>query len=118
MSDKRLDFIKQFCDTAGTRLKSGEKNLLVQILSNPEKYNGFESREIIQKVHWRDFRDTYVTETRDQYRVVVDKVLKVLHRTYEATDGEVFIDNWDWARAIEITNLRQIIGILYKIIRD
>ena len=119
MSDKRLVFIKRFCDTAGTRLKSGEKDLLVSVLKNPGKYDGFESREIIQKIHWRDFRDTYLTETRDQYRISFgDGLLKILHRSYDATDGEVFVDRWDWAKALEITNLRQIIGILKKIIHD
>ncbi|MBP5270562.1 MAG: hypothetical protein ILO42_06365, partial [Clostridia bacterium] len=85
----------------------------------PGKYDGFESREIIRKIPWRDFRDTYLTETRDQYRLAFgDGILKILHRAYEATDGEVFIDRWDWSQALEITNLRQIIDILKKIIRD
>ena len=116
MPSDQLNLIRQYCDTTGIRLSSYEKGLLCMILENPSRYDGFTSKVYVEEDSGRDYRDTWSTCTKDQYRINIDSSLSIDHRhRHQCDDGFDNNAHWDWNNAWHVTDTRQIIEILKKI---
>ena len=59
MPDNQLETIRRYCDTSGYRLNGYEKSILCNVIENPSRYNGFESRLYQESNSGRDYRDTW-----------------------------------------------------------
>lgn len=115
MPDYQLALIRNYCDTTGIRLNSYEKNLLCMILNNPAKFDGFKSELYVKHDSGRDYRDTWTSITKWQYRINIGRQLSIDKIHYHECDGYVQDKNWDWDNAWHITNTREIINILKEI---
>lgn len=115
MPNYQLTLIRQYCDTAGTRLSSHEKDLLCKILEDPERYNGFTSKLYTETDSGRDYRDTWTSVTNWQYRILIDPSLRIAHRYRHCCDGYNQEKYWAWKDAWIITDARKIVNILKEI---
>lgn len=112
----QLNLIRQYCDTTGMRLSTYEKNVLCKILENPAKYDGFTSQIYVEERSGKDHNGRWETVRKDQYRINIGERLSISCRWYHACDdGYVRDDCWDWANAVELTDVRRIIGVLERI---
>lgn len=114
MPSSQLELIREYCDTAGIRLSSYEKDILCKVLEDPMRYDGFESEVYEEENSGRDYRDTWDSITKTQYRINIDTSLSIDKRYYHACDGYVQDDHWDWSNAWHITDTRRIIEILQE----
>ena len=115
MANYQLDLIRQYCDTTGIRLSSNEKDLLCLVLENPERYDGFTSELYTENRSGRDYRDTWDSTTKWQYRINIGSTLTIDERYRHSCDGYVQDEHWDWSNAWHITDTRKIIKILQEI---
>ena len=115
MSDYKLELIRSYCRTEGMRLNSFDKDLLYQVLSQPEMYDGFTSELYTENHSGRDYRDTWDSTTNWQYRISITSELCIYKRYRHSCDGYVQDENWDWGTAIYVTDTRRIIAILREI---
>ena len=85
------------------------------ILENPEKYDGFVSEEYEIIESGRDYRDTYTIVEKWQYRINIDSILSIDKRYYHGCDGIIQDEHSEWDTAWNITDIREIVNILYEI---
>lgn len=113
MYDKKLEKIREVCDTSGSRLSEAEKDLLLSIIGNPGRYNGFESPVYTFTDSGRDFRDTWTSETKEQYKILIDgNGLRILRRFFHSCDGYDNASHWDWQNAFIAGTAREILKCL------
>lgn len=115
MASYQLELIRRYCDTKGVRLSDLEKDLLCKVLANPEKYNGFTSKLYTKSNSGRDYRDTWTSITKWQYRINIDTTISIDQRYYHCADGFEQDAHWNWGNAWTITDIRRIIQILKEI---
>jgi len=115
MPDYQLDLIRRYCDTTGIRLSRYEKDLLCKILENPESYDGYTSDIYEENGSGKDYRGSWDSTTKWQYRINVFPTLSIDERYRHACDGYIQDEHWEWRNAWHITNTRKIIKILKQI---
>ena len=114
MPDRRLELIRQYCDTSGVRLNDADKDLLCLILEQPSKYDGFTSELRRDSHEGRDYRDTWRSLDEEQYRINIDSELSLDVRYRHCCDGYDQEEHWDWPNAWHITDIRTILEYLWK----
>ena len=115
MPDYQLDLIRRYCDTTGIRLSRYEKDLLCKILENPESYDGYTSDIYEENGSGKDYRGSWDSTTKWQYRINVFPTLSIAERHRHACDGYIQDEHWEWRNAWHITNTRKLIKILKQI---
>ena len=118
MADNRLELIRKFLDTKGTRLSNDAKNLLSKVLENPSKYDGFKSKLFTEHNSGRDFRDTWDSVRQWQYRIRFKPRFSIDQRQMHSCDGFVQNAHWDWENAFNITNPKDIVRILKEMFAE
>ncbi len=115
MSNYQLELIREFCDTAGVRLSSHEKDLLCMVLENPVKYDGFESSILIDPREGKDYRGRWDAASYWQYRINIGDELSIDQRYKNESDGVIQDRHWSWESAYHITDTREMVNILKEL---
>lgn len=114
MASTQLDLIRRYCDTTGVHLNSQEKDILCMVLENPSKFDGFISKHYVSRDSGRDYRGWWDSTMEWQYRINIDSRLSIDEQCRHEADGYVH-GYWGWENAHNITNIRQILKILFEI---
>ncbi len=115
MADSRLTTIRQFFDTTGKRLNDGEKNILCEVIGNPDKYNGYTSELYERHDSGKDYRGRWESSTSQQFRINMDQGLSISERyKHECDDGYSNSEHWDWDNAWVMTDVREIAKTLMR----
>lgn len=118
MTDRdQLQLIKQYFDTTGVRLNQREKDLLCRVLGNPGQYNRFTSSIITTTDSGRDYRGTWDSESRDQYRIdFCGYSMTVTRIHWHCADGYEQRANWNWGNPFYIArDVREVLKYLEAI---
>ena len=116
MADMKLGLIRQYCDTSGCRLSESDKDLLVGILKDPTRFNGFVSDILEEKSHGRNYKGEWNTLELKQFKLLIGEGgLKLLEVYKLECDDGYSRGNMDWDDAFEVTGLRRILTCLREI---
>ena len=107
--DDRLNLIRKFCNTEGVRLKNDAKDLLIKILSDPDKYNGFTSELYEERNSGKDHNGRWESYTTYQYHINIGSMLSIDEDYSNECDG------YEQKECHHVTDVKRIIEILKKI---
>lgn len=108
MADDRLKSIRNYFDTTGMRLSDDDKDILCNVIDNPDKYNGFTSSIFEEHDSGKDFNGRWESKTETQYTINIGEDGFSVDENYHHSCD----DGYDNKQEYHLTGVRDVLGAL------